>query len=69
VRLPASVPACAASTLEQPNPGTAKMLSLAVWRAAQGQFAPSHQAYRHTSATGRATGGPRRGFVPQAQAA
>jgi hypothetical protein len=44
-----------------------KILSLAAWRAAQGQCAPSHQACRHTPAPGRATGDPRRVFVPQAK--
>jgi hypothetical protein len=33
-----------------------------------GQCAPSPQERRHTFAPGRAAGGPRQGFVPQAQA-
>jgi hypothetical protein len=41
----------------------------AAWRATQGRFAPSPQAFRLTSAPGRAAGGPRPPSLPQAQAA
>jgi len=41
----------------------------AVWRTAQGQLAPSLLAFLHTSASGRAAGGPRRGVAPQEHAA
>jgi hypothetical protein len=38
-------------------------------RAALEQCAPSSQEYRNTPSPGKAAGGPRRGFAPQAQAA
>jgi hypothetical protein len=41
----------------------------AAWRAAQGQSAQSPQAHHQTPSTGRVVGGPRRGFISQAQAA
>jgi len=41
----------------------------AAWRAAQGQCAPSPQAFRLASAPGRAAGSPCRDVLMQAQAA
>jgi len=66
----ACVPACFLNAIKFVGLGAGlKMALLAAWRAALGQCAPSPQACRHTSAPGRAAGGPRRDFVPQAQAA
>jgi hypothetical protein len=39
---------------------------LAAWRAAQ-ECTPPHRACRHTPAPGKAAGGPRREFLPQAK--